>query len=327
MSILITGGAGYLGSHLTQYLLEKNEDVIVVDDLSTGNREFVLTNKFYNLNIKNLNELANIFKENKIDIVIHLAASSLVGESVSNPFKYYDNNLYATACLLETMRKNNVDKIVFSSTASVYGDVDKVPITEDMPTIPTNTYARTKLDIENMMKNFETAYGIKSVALRYFNAAGSDIKALIGEIREVETHIIPIILRNLIEGKNSIDVFGNDYPTDDGTCIRDYIHVVDLAQAHYLAANHLLNGGKSEIFNLGSGRGYSVLEVIEAARKVTGRKIDINFVQRRAGDPPNLVASYEKIKKDLDFTLKYPNIETMIKHAWNFYQKYYSDKA
>ena len=178
-----------------------------------------------------------------------------------------------------------------------------------------------------MMKNFETAYGIKSVALRYFNAAGSDINALIGEIREVETHIIPIILRNLIEGKNSIDVFGNDYPTDDGTCIRDYIHVVDLAQAHYLVANHLLNGGKSEIFNLGSGKGYSVLEVIEAARKVTGRKIDINFVQRRAGDPPNLVASYEKIKKDLDFTLKYPNIETMIKHAWNFYQKYYSDKA
>ena len=327
MSILITGGAGYLGSHLTQYLLEKNEDVIVVDDLSTGNREFVSTNKFYNLNIKNLNELANIFKENKIDIVIHLAASSLVGESVSNPFKYYDNNLYATACLLETMRKNSVDKIVFSSTASVYGDVDKVPITEDMPTIPTNTYARTKLDIENMMKNFETAYGIKSVALRYFNAAGSDINALIGEIREVETHIIPIILRNLIEGKNSIDVFGNDYPTDDGTCIRDYIHVVDLAQAHYLAANHLLNGGKSEIFNLGSGKGYSVLEVIEAARKVTGSKIDINFVQRRAGDPPNLVASYEKIKKDLAFTLKYPNIETMIKHAWNFYQKYYSDKA
>ena len=238
---------------------------------------------------------------------------------------YCDNNLYATACLLETMRKNSVDKIVFSSTASVYGAVDKIPITEDMPTIPTNTYARTKLDIENMMKDFETAYGIKSVALRYFNAAGSDINARIGEIREVETHLIPIILRGLIEGKNSIDVFGNDYPTEDGTCIRDYIHVIDLAKAHYLVANHLLNGGSSNVYNLGSAKGYSVLEVIEAARKVTGRKIDINFVQRRAGDPPNLVASYEKIKKDLAFNLEYPSIETMIEHAWNFYQKYYSN--
>lgn len=326
MSILVTGGAGYLGSHLAQYLLEKNEDVIVVDDLSTGNREFVLIDKFYNLNIKDMDELGNIFKENRIDVVIHLAASSLVGESVANPFKYYDNNLYATACLLETMRKNNVNKIVFSSTASVYGDVDKLPITEDMPTIPTNTYARTKLDIENMMKNFETAYGIKSVALRYFNAAGSDVNAKIGEVREVETHIIPIILRNLIDGKNSINVFGNDYPTDDGTCIRDYIHVVDLAHAHYLVSKYLLNGGKSEVYNLGSGKGYSVLEVIEATKKVTGRKIDINFVQRRAGDPPKLVASYEKIGKNLGFTLKYPSIETMIEHSWNFYCKYYSDK-
>lgn len=326
MSILVTGGAGYLGSHLVQYLLEKNEDVIVVDDLSTGNREFVLTDKFYNFNIKNMDELGNIFKENKIDVVIHLAASSLVGESVANPFKYYENNLYATACLLETMRKNNVNKIVFSSTASVYGDVDKLPITEDMPTIPTNTYARTKLDIENMMKNFETAYGIKSVALRYFNAAGSDVNAKIGEVREVETHIIPIILRNLIDGKNFINVFGNDYPTDDGTCIRDYIHVVDLAHAHYLVSKYLLNGGKSEVYNLGSGKGYSVLEVIEATKKVTGRKIDINFVKRRAGDPPKLVASYEKIGKNLGFTLKYPSIETMIEHSWNFYCKYYSDK-
>lgn len=325
MSILVSGGAGYLGSHIVQYLLEKNEDVIVVDDLSTGNREFVLTDKFYHINIKNMDELDSILKENKIDIVIHLAASSLVGESVANPFKYYDNNLYATACLLETMRKNSVDKIVFSSTASVYGAVDKIPITEDMPTIPTNTYARTKLDIENMMKDFETAYGIKSVALRYFNAAGSDINARIGEIREVETHLIPIILRGLIEGKDSIDVFGNDYPTNDGTCIRDYIHVLDLAKAHYLVANHLLNGGSSNVYNLGSAKGYSVLEVIEAARKVTGRKIDINFVQRRAGDPPNLVASYEKIKKDLAFNLEYPSIETMIEHAWNFYQKYYSN--
>ncbi len=325
MSILVSGGAGYLGSHIVQYLLEKNEDVIVVDDLSTGNREFVLTDKFYHINIKNMDELDSILKENKIDIVIHLAASSLVGESVAIPFKYYDNNLYATACLLETMRKNSVDKIVFSSTASVYGAVDKIPITEDMPTIPTNTYARTKLDIENMMKDFETAYGIKSVALRYFNAAGSDVNARIGEIREVETHLIPIILRGLIEGKNSIDVFGNDYPTNDGTCIRDYIHVLDLAKAHYLVANHLLNGGGSGVYNLGSAKGYSVLEVIEAARKVTGRKIDINFVQRRAGDPPNLVASYEKIKKDLAFNLEYPSIETMIEHAWNFYQKYYSN--
>lgn len=325
MSILVSGGAGYLGSHIVQYLLEKNEDVIVVDDLSTGNREFVLTDKFYHINIKNMDELDSILKENRIDIVIHLAASSLVGESVANPFKYYDNNLYATACLLETMRKNSVDKIVFSSTASVYGAVDKIPITEDMPTIPTNTYARTKLDIENMMKDFEIAYGIKSVALRYFNAAGSDVNARIGEIREVETHLIPIILRGLIEGKNSIDVFGNDYPTNDGTCIRDYIHVLDLAKAHYLVANHLLNGGGSGVYNLGSAKGYSVLEVIEAARKVTGRKIDINFVQRRAGDPPNLVASYEKIKKDLAFNLEYPSIETMIEHAWNFYQKYYSN--
>ena len=324
MSILITGGAGYIGSHLIQYLLEKNVDVVAVDDLSTGNRDFVLCDKFYNINIRDMDGLDKIFKENKIDAVIHLAAYSLVGDSVANPFKYYENNVYSTACLLETMKKNKVDKIVFSSTASVYGDVDRLPITEDMPTIPTNTYARTKLDIENMMKNFETAYGIKSVALRYFNAAGSDVNAKIGEIRKVETHIIPIILRNLIDRKDYIDVFGNDYPTYDGTCIRDYIHVLDLAHAHYLAVNHLLNGGKSDFYNLGSGKGYSVLEVIDAARKVTGRKIDINFVQRRAGDPPCLVASYEKFKKDLGFALKYPSIESMIEHAWNFYKIYYS---
>ena len=324
MSILITGGAGYIGSHLIQYLLEKNVDVVSVDDLSTGNRDFVLCDKFYNINIRDMDGLDKIFKENKIDAVIHLAAYSLVGESVANPFKYYENNVYSTACLLETMKKNKVDKIVFSSTASVYGDVDRLPITEDMTTIPTNTYARTKLDIENMMKSFETAYGIKSVALRYFNAAGSDVNAKIGEIRKVETHIIPIILRNLIDRKDYIDVFGNDYPTYDGTCIRDYIHVLDLAHAHYLAVNHLLNGGKSDFYNLGSGKGYSVLEVIDAVRKVTGRKIDINFVQRRAGDPPCLVASYEKFKKDLGFALKYPSIESMIEHAWNFYKIYYS---
>ena len=324
MSILITGGAGYIGSHLIQYLLEKNVNVVAVDDLSTGNRDFVLCDKFYNINIRDMDGLDKIFKENKIDAVVHLAAYSLVGESVANPFKYYENNVYSTACLLETMKKNKVDKIVFSSTASVYGDVDRLPITEDMPTIPTNTYARTKLDIENMMKSFETAYGIKSVALRYFNAAGSDVNAKIGEVRKVETHIIPIILRNLIDGKDYIDVFGNDYPTDDGTCVRDYIHVIDLADAHYLAVNHLLNGGKSDFYNLGSGKGYSVLEVIDAARKVTGRKIDINFVQRRAGDPPCLVASYDKINKDLGFALKYSSNESMIENAWNFYKTYYS---
>lgn len=321
MSILVTGGAGYIGSHVVQYLLEQNEDVIVVDNLSTGNRKYVLTDKFYEVDISDMQSLYKVFKGHKIDVVIHFAAFSLVGESMKNPFKYYQNNVYTTSCLLEVMRLNNVDKIVFSSTAAVYGDAKQIPILETSPTLPTNTYGQTKLSIEQMMEWFEKAYGLKHIALRYFNAAGADINSKIGELRQNETHLIPIILRGLIDGKNSINVFGKDYETTDGTCIRDYIHVVDLAQAHYLAGKALLNGASSNFYNLGNGNGYSVLEVIEAAKKVTGRDIEIIFEDRRAGDPPTLVASSEKIKQELSFEPKYSQIEKMIEDAWNFYKK------
>lgn len=322
MSILITGGAGYIGSHVQKLLLKQSEDVIIVDSLITGHKEAVLSDKFYQGDIRDREFMSKVFKENKIDAVIHFAASSLVGESMQDPFKYYDNNLYGTACLLEEMRLNGVNKIVFSSTAATYGEPKNIPITEDDETNPTNTYGQTKLSMEKMMKWFDKAYGIKYIALRYFNAAGADTEGVLGEAHMTETHLIPLILQVPLGKREYISVFGNDYDTIDGTCIRDYIHVEDLASAHYLAVKSLLNGDESTVYNLGNGLGYSVSQVIDAAKKVTGYDIKVKFEGRRAGDPAKLVASSQKISKQLGWVPKYPQIEKIIQDAWNFHQKH-----
>lgn len=321
MAILITGGAGYIGSHTVRYFLDQGEEVIVVDNLQSGHKELVQTDKFYNLDIRDKERLDKVFKENKIEGVIHFAANSLVGESMTNPYEYYHNNVYGMLCLLDIMRQNHVDRIVFSSTAATYGEPKNIPILEDDETNPTNPYGETKLAMEKMMEWFDTAYGTKYVSLRYFNAAGAHESGEIGEMHNPETHLIPLILQVPLGIRDKIYIFGDDYPTKDGTCVRDYIHVMDLASAHYLAYKHLLNGNNSEIFNLGNGNGYTVKEVIESARKITNHPIPAEIAERRDGDPAVLVASSQKIKKVLKWNPQYDSLENIIQDAWNWHNK------
>lgn len=319
MSILVTGGAGYIGSHTVRYLKEKNEDVIVLDNLQTGFRESVDVEKFYQMDLRD-KDIDRVFKENDITGVIHFAANSLVGVSVKEPFEYYDNNVYGTLCLLKAMMENDVKNIVFSSTAAVYGEPENTPILESDKTLPTNPYGETKLTMEKMMKWFDNAYGTKYVSLRYFNAAGAHENGDIGECHNPETHLIPLILQVPLGNREKISIFGDDYNTPDGTCIRDYIHVWDLADAHYLAYKYMLDGNDSEIFNLGSGNGFSVKEVVDVARKVTGHEIPAEIADRRPGDPAVLVASSEKMKKTLGWNPQRTNLEEIIKDAWNFHK-------
>lgn len=321
MAILITGGAGYIGSHTVRYFLDQAEDVVIVDNLQSGHKELVQTDKFYNIDIRDKEDLDKVFKENDIRGVIHFAANSLVGESMTKPYEYYHNNVYGMLCLLDVMRNNGVKNIVFSSTAATYGEPKNIPILEEDETNPTNTYGETKLAMEKMMKRFDTAYGIKYVSLRYFNAAGAHESSNIGEMHDPETHLIPLILQVPLARRERIGIFGDDYPTEDGTCIRDYIHVMDLASAHYLALNYLLNGGRSEIFNLGNGNGYSVKEVIETARRVTSHPIPIEVSPRRDGDPAVLVASSKKARDILNWNPKYDSLEKIILDAWNWHNK------
>lgn len=321
MSVLIVGAAGYIGSNCTKYFQEKNIDVVAVDNLTTGHRESINVKKFYDIDIRS-DELDRVFKENDIDVVIHFAANSIVEESVKDPYKYYNNNVYGMMTLLEKMMKNNCKKIVFSSTAATYGDVKKMPILETEITNPTNPYGRTKLIMEKMMKDFDNAYDVKYVSLRYFNAAGADPSGDIGEDHSKETHLIPIVLQQALGKRDKIVIFGDDYPTRDGSCVRDYIHVMDLADAHYLAYKYLLDGGKSDIFNLGSGKGYTVKEIVNIAREVTGIDIVSEIGERRAGDPPSLIASSDKIIKTLGWERKYDDVKIIIKDAWNFHKKH-----
>ena len=266
--------------------------------------------------------LDNLFQQEKIDAVIHFAAYSLVGESVANPLKYYGNNLYGTKILLEAMVKNNIDKIVFSSTAATYGEPENIPVLESDRTCPTNPYGETKLAVEKMFKWVAEAHGLRYVSMRYFNACGADENGIIGEAHNPESHLIPIILQVPNGKRETISIYGTDYDTPDGTCIRDYIHVTDLAQAHILAVKYLYNGGKSDIFNLGNGVGYSVREVIETARKVTGRPIPVTETSRRAGDPARLVASSEKAKRILGWKPVHNCLEEIIASAWNWHKKH-----
>jgi UDP-glucose 4-epimerase len=319
--ILVCGGAGYIGSHTVYQLIEKGEEVIIVDNLETGHIEAVNPKaKFYNVDIRNEKELDKVFKENNISEVIHFAANSVVGESMTNPLKYYNNNVHGTEVLLKVMIANNVKKIVFSSTAATYGEATKMPIVETDRTEPTNAYGETKLAMEKMMKWADIAHGVKYVSLRYFNVAGAHISGSIGEDHSPETHLIPLILQVPLGKREFISIFGEDYDTEDGTCIRDYIHVIDLANAHILAVDYLRKENDSDIFNLGNGSGFSVKEMIEAARKVTGHEIPAKICERRSGDPARLIASAEKARNTLNWKPNYTNVEDIIASAWNWHK-------
>jgi UDP-glucose 4-epimerase len=320
MNILVTGGAGYIGSHVAKKLSGYGHRVIIFDNLVKGHREAVLSAEFIEGDLADRVLVNKVMKDYQIEAVIHLAAHSLVGESMEKPGKYYENNIANGLNLLEAMVNNNVKYIVFSSTAAVYGEPEEVPITETHPTNPTSTYGESKLFFETMLKRYDQIYRLKFVSLRYFNAAGADIGGEIGEEHNPETHLIPIVLQKALGKRDRLFIFGDDYPTDDGTCIRDYIHVEDLAEAHILAVDGLTAGMGSRIYNLGSGEGYSVKEVIDTASEVVGKVIDAEIGERRAGDPAVLVASSEKIRKELGWNPKYPDLKTIIETAWNWYR-------
>ena len=317
MRLLVLGGAGYIGSHTAVEILDRGHEVVIADNLITGYKQAVPKEAvFYQGDIRDYNFLNNLFKKEKIDAVIHFAAFSLVGESVTNPLKYYENNLYGTKVLLQAMIDNNVDKIVFSSTAATYGEPENIPILESDRTCPTNPYGETKLAMEKMMKWSANAYQLRYVSLRYFNACGAHKSGKLGEAHNPESHLIPLVLQVPNGKRESVSIYGTDYDTPDGTCIRDYIHVTDLAEAHILAVEYLMKGGESNVFNLGNGVGYSVREVIETARKVTGHPIPAVEIPRRVGDPARLVASGEKAKTVLGWEPKITSLEDIIRSAW-----------
>lgn len=321
--ILVCGGAGYIGSHMVYELLAQNKEVVVVDNLITGYEQAIHPKAiFYPVDIRDKAALSKVFEAHDIEAVVHFAASSLVGESVKEPLKYYDNNVGGSRMLLEVMAQFGVSKIVFSSTAATYGNPGVSVISESEPTQPINPYGETKLAVEKLLKWSDEAYGIKSICLRYFNVAGAHESAIIGESHQPETHLIPIILQVALGKRPHIQVFGSDYQTPDGTCIRDYIHVTDLVKAHMCALDKLFADSESNIYNLGNGHGFSVLEMIEAARKVTGHDIPVVMADRRAGDPDILVASAEKAAHELGWKPLVTEVEDIIRSAWRFHQKF-----
>ncbi|MDQ0203130.1 UDP-glucose 4-epimerase GalE [Pectinatus haikarae] len=323
MAVLVCGGAGYIGSHMVDELLKKGEEPIVVDNLRTGHKKAVpAAVRFYQEDIRDSGAMDKIFTENDIEAVIHFAACSLVGESMEKPLLYLNNNVYGMQVLLETMVKHGVDKIVFSSSAATYGEPQSIPIRETDPTEPTNPYGESKLIMEKMMKWVCLKHGVRYVSLRYFNVAGASEDGHIGEDHKPESHLVPIILQVPLKKREAITIYGQDYPTEDGTCVRDYVHVADLADAHMKAINYLRAGGNSDIFNLGSGNGFSVKEMIDAARKATGEDIPVISGQRRSGDPARLVASSEKAEKVLKWKAKYTDMESIIKTAWKWHKNH-----
>ena len=321
-TILVAGGAGYIGSHMVALLVEKGYDVVVVDNLCTGHREAVKGAELCVGDVRDREFLDKVFTDHQIDGVINFAAFSLVGESVTNPLKYYGNNVAGSQSMLETMVKHKVDKIVFSSTAATYGEPEKQPIEETDRTEPTNPYGGSKLAIEGMLKWCHQAYGINYAALRYFNAAGANTEVGIGEDHHPESHLIPIVLQAALGKRDHVGIFGDDYPTPDGTCIRDYIHVTDLAQAHILALDYLLNGGDNNVFNLGNGVGFTVKEVVDVARAVTGHPFPAKIAPRRAGDPAQLIASSEKAIQVLGWKPQYNDLNTIVASAWAWHKSH-----
>lgn len=320
MAILVCGGAGYIGSHINKALHQEGYETIVFDSLIYGHREAVKWGTFVKGDLANPDELEAVFQAYDIDAVFHFAAFAYVGESVEDPEKYYYNNVGNTLNLLKAMRKHGCNKIIFSSTCATYGEPEKVPITEDMPQHPINPYGATKLMVERIFKDYHAAYGLEFVVLRYFNAAGADPDGEIGESHNPETHLIPLVLDAASGKRADIKVFGTDYDTPDGSCIRDYVHVTDLASAHLLALHHLEAGRGSDFFNLGNARGTSVLEVVEAARRVTGKDFKATMTERRPGDPPKLVGSSEKAMRVLGWRPQFADIDAIIEHAWNWHQ-------
>ena len=319
MKILVTGGAGYIGSHFVKLLSEKGYEAVVIDNLSRGHREAVPKNiHFEDIDLLDAGSLSYFIQTQMPAAVVHFAAYAYVGESVEHPEMYYQNNVVGSFNLIKICAENGVKNFVFSSTCSIYGNPKKVPISEDQPSQPINPYANTKLMIETLLKDFESSSDIKHIALRYFNAAGADPSGLIGESHNPEPHLIPIVLQVAQSKRKKVSVFGNDYDTDDGTCIRDYIHVNDLAEAHLKALEYLNNGNGSTIINLGTGRGNSVLEIIEKAKAITGKEIPFEIDKRRAGDPAVLVADNKKAKDILGWSTKY-SIEKILETAWKWH--------
>ena len=322
-TILVTGGAGYIGSHAVKALQQADYQVVVLDNLVYGHQD-IADRLGVELIIGDTNDrplLDQLFSDRKISAVMHFAAYAYVGESVTQPDKYYRNNVVGTLTLLEAMVAAKIKSFVFSSTCASYGIPQQIPITEDHPQSPINPYGATKLMVERILQDFDVAYGLKSVIFRYFNAAGADPDGLIGEDHNPETHLIPLVLQTALGKRDAITVYGSDYPTEDGTCIRDYIHVTDLADAHVLGLQYLLNGNQSEIFNLGNGNGFSVQAVIDAAKRITGKSSNVVMGDRRAGDPPALVGSSDKARKILNWQPQYADLNLILQHAWQWHQK------
>ena len=317
--IIVTGGAGYIGSHCCKELAENGYEPIVFDNLSKGHLDFVKWGELFRGDIRNYKDIDACLKKHQPDAVMHFAGFIEVGESVKDPGKYYDNNVSGSIQLLKATVANGIYKFIFSSTAAVYGHPEEVPISEDHPLQPVNPYGWTKLLIEKMLADFETAHGLRWVALRYFNASGADPNGGIGEKHEPESHLIPRIIQAAMKGQQ-VYIYGTDYPTVDGTCIRDYIHVTDLIKAHVLALDYLNDENGSDVFNLGQGRGYSVREVINAAAQVTGIEIPVQVEQRRAGDPPQLIASNAKARKILNWTPEKSDLENILASAWRWHK-------
>ena len=322
-TIMVAGGAGYIGSHMVHQLLKTGYDVVIVDNLSTGHRQAVNPQaRFYEGDTRDIQFLKQVFAQESIQAIIHMDAFSIVPESVGDPLKYFDNNVIGMIKLLEIMQQYDVKYLIFSSTAATFGQPQQSPITEQTPQQPINPYGVSKLMMEQMMRWVDQAYGIKSVALRYFNAAGALADGSIGEDHNPETHLIPIILKTAMGQQDTLKIYGNDYQTPDGTNVRDYVHVTDLAQAHILALKYLQAGNPSTAFNLGSNQGFSVQEIIQAARKVTQKAIPTEIAPRRGGDPDILIADSSRAKSILGWQPQYTDIQEIIKTAWTWKQKH-----
>lgn len=318
LNILVVGGAGYIGSHMVKMLGLMGANVFTLDNLSSGYRDAVVSGEFIQGDIGDVNLLNNLFAKVRFNAVMHFASWIQVGESVKDPAKYYHNNVSNTLVLLDAMRRAGVDCFVFSSTAATFGEPQYVPIDESHPQSPINPYGRTKLIIEQVLRDYELAYGLRSVVFRYFNAAGADPSGQLGERHEPETHLIPLVVQVASGRRENIHVFGRDYDTPDGTCIRDYVHVHDLCEAHWLAVDHLIQGGDSQAFNLGNGEGYSVQQVIDAVSEVTGRHIAVLDGPRRLGDPARLVADSRAAREVLGWAPRYPDLSVIVEHVWKW---------
>lgn len=321
MKIIVAGGAGYIGSHTVKELIREGFQVIIFDNFSTGKKELVISGEVVEGDLMDKESIRKAFQSKNIGAVLHFASLIQVGESYINPQKYYTQNLISSLNLLEIMLETGVKNFIFSSSAAVYGVPQELPIPESHPLNPINPYGQTKLFFEKILQDYERAYGLKFISLRYFNAAGADPEGQLGELHDPETHLIPNLLLFLLGKKRSFDLFGTDFPTDDRTAVRDYIHVTDLAKAHVLALKKILASSSSEFINLGANKGYSVLEIIKKTEEITGQKVNYNKKPRRKGDVPVLLASKEKAEQLLEWKLKYSNIETIVETAWNWHKK------